>query len=345
MAPRIRHHGLPRLVVGSRLCATTPKSNLPLRVRRRAKPVSVLPLPATAAFSTSFARRQDLIKQQQQEEEQQQQQQQQTPPPPPPPQPQPQPQPKQDPKKKPRFPLSRVLSAGIFLLIGTAAGSGVRLFVAPPEPPTPGSEADRYTIEALHEQAAKLPIVVRLSADPDWDSWDAYDTLTPEHRAQHITAGALGGARGVGGYQRVFYHAESGEFISVVFFGAATAGWPGVVHGGTLATLLDESCGRAAFRQWGGRAGVTANLQLEYLAPTLANGFYVLRVKPRGEEELPESERGKRHYKCFVDATVEDVASGKVTVAAQALFVGGEGKGKKKTPGLALPLAKENLRF
>jgi acyl-coenzyme A thioesterase PaaI-like protein len=173
--------------------------------------------------------------------------------------------------------------------------------------------------------------VQQLSADPAWQSWDAYESFSPEQRAQHITAGALAGSRGVGGYQRIFYHPASGEFVSIIYFGAATTGWPGVVHGGCLATILDESCGRAAFKQWGGKPGVTASLTLEYKRVTLANGFYVVRVRPRAEEDLPESERGKRHYKCFVDATVEDAATGTVTVTAEALFVGGQGKRKKKS--------------
>jgi hypothetical protein len=94
---------------------------------------------------------------------------------------------------------------------------------------------------------------------------------------------------------------------------------------------LDESCARAAFkdREWGGRTGMTARLALEYKKVTMANGFYVVRVKVKGEGDLPERERGKRHYKCWVDAQVEDAVTGVVTVTAEALFVGGQGKKKK----------------
>ncbi|KAK3336112.1 HotDog domain-containing protein [Cercophora scortea] len=237
----------------------------------------------------------------------------------------------------------RFVSAAIFLLLGSLGGSSLRVLIAPPEPPTPGSEADGYTIELLHEQAEQLPIVQQLSADPAWESWDAYNTLSAEHKAQHIAAGALAGSRGFGGFQRIFYNAQTGELISVVFFGAAIVGWPGVVHGGALATLLDESCGRAAFKQWGGLSGMTASLKLQYVKATLSNGFYVLRVKPRSEEELDESERGKRHYKALVDATIEDAVTGRTTVIAEALFVGGHGKnglGKLK-----LANKDENLQF
>lgn len=241
------------------------------------------------------------------------------------------PNPSEPPKREKKRLVPRIIFAAFFILIGTAAGSSVRLLLTPPNPPEPGSEEDEYTKRVLAGQAARLGIVQQLSADPAWQSWDAYESLSAEHKAQHITAGALAGARGVGGYQRVFYHAPTGELVSVVYFGAATTGWPGVVHGGCLATILDESCGRAAFKQWGGRPGVTATLTLDYKKATLANGFYVVRVRPRADEDLPESERGKRHYKCYVDATIEEAVTGNVTVTAEALFVGGEGKDKKQS--------------
>ncbi|KAK4236110.1 HotDog domain-containing protein [Achaetomium macrosporum] len=256
--------------------------------------------------------------------------------------------PTEPPKKKPRL-APRLILAIACTLLGATLGSSARLLLNPPTPLTPGSEQDAYTIRVLHEQASKLPIVQQLTSDPaTWEeSWDAYESLSPEHRAQHISAGALAGSRGVGGYQRVWRHKSTGELVSVIYFGSATTGWPGVVHGGCLATILDESCGRAAFREWGGRAGVTASLGLEYKNVTLANGFYVVRVRVRPEEELPEKERGKRHYKCFVDATVEDAATGTVTVVAEALFVGGQGKnGKNKVGGVLRGNAQDaHLRF
>lgn len=226
--------------------------------------------------------------------------------------------------------LSRILFTATFLLFGVVGGTSFSFLVNPPAPPTPDSREDIYTIEVLHDQASKLPIVRQLSSDSSFtESWDAYETLSPKHKSQHLMAGVMTGSRGVGGYQRIWYNPSTGELVSVVFIGGATTGWPGVVHGGLLATILDESCGRAAFKQWGGKTGVTARLELNYRKATLANGFYVIRAKPREEEQLPEEERGKRHYKVWVDATVEDANTGVVTIVSEAIFVGGAGKNKK----------------
>ncbi|KAM7205271.1 putative mitochondrial membrane protein FMP10 [Rhypophila sp. PSN 637] len=238
------------------------------------------------------------------------------------------------PKPKKKSAVRRFLFAGTFLLLGAITGASLKLLVEPPEPPTPNSPEDEYTIEVLHDQAAKLPIVKQLTSDPAFvESWDAYETLSPKHKSQHLMAGVMTGSRGVGGYQRIWYNQSTGELVSVVFLGGATTGWPGVVHGGLLATILDESCGRAAFKQWAGKTGVTARLELNYKKATLANGFYVIRARPREEEQLPEGERGKRHYKIFVDAIVEDANTGAVQVVSEAIFVGGSGKDQKKEKG------------
>ncbi|KAK3954805.1 HotDog domain-containing protein [Pseudoneurospora amorphoporcata] len=256
----------------------------------------------------------------------------------------PQAEPAPQPKKRSR--VWKIIGYGSFLLLGATMGLGFRALVSPPPPLVPGSELDLLQTKLIHRQAEDLQIVKELSADPAWESWEAYETLSPEHRAQHISAGAMAGSSGIGGYHRVWYNRETGECVSVIFFGSATTGWPGVVHGGCLATLLDESCGRAAFKKWGGQSGLTANLQLNYVSATYATKFYIIRVKPRSDEELPEEERGKSHYKIFLDASIHEAKTGNATVVAEALFVGGKGKSGKG--GLAvggLADQGENARF
>ncbi|KAK4156755.1 hypothetical protein C8A00DRAFT_40772 [Chaetomidium leptoderma] len=351
MIPRIQCRHLLRLAPRQGTA-----SSLPIRRRPQTKPPTVASqYPRLRPFSTSPSRRQEPPKQApvslSPEPE--------LPPPPtiaaqpepvdptPSPttttEPSPSPNPKQA-KPKPRL-APRLIFAVAFTLLGAAAGSSLRLVLAPPDSPAPHSETDAYTTRVLHDQALQIPLVQHLTSDPEtWEAWDAYESLSPSHRAQHIAAGALAGSRGVGGYQRVFWNKkDTKEVVSVIYFGGGTTGWPGVVHGGCLATILDESCGRAAFKAWGGRAGMTASLGLEYKKVTLANGFYVVRVRVRPEEELPERERGKRHYKCWVDASVEDAVTGVVTVVAEALFVGGQGKRNGKN-GIVAQLGGEEAQ-
>jgi acyl-coenzyme A thioesterase PaaI-like protein len=166
-------------------------------------------------------------------------------------------------------------------------------------------------VEFLQKQAEKLPIVQSLSTDPNWESYEAYSSV-PEAEAPHrLTTGPLGGARAIGGFQRIFYNKESGEIVTVIWFGGAIAGWPGVTHGGVTATIMDEILGRCAIRQFPAQTGVTANLELNYLKPVVTNSFYVVRAVPQ---------EGFTERKGWVSGRLETV-DGRVCVEAKGLFV------------------------
>ena len=79
--------------------------------------------------------------------------------------------PLQPPKKRS---LRRYIYATIFLLFGLGAGNVVRMVVAPPPPPLPGSREDRLMVEHLKEQAETISLVQSLSADPSWKSCGAF---------------------------------------------------------------------------------------------------------------------------------------------------------------------------
>lgn len=238
--------------------------------------------------------------------------------------PRPQPQPSQ-PDPPPRRRRPRWVSAAVFLLLGLTTGTAVRAVLAPPPPLLPGSEVDASLTRDIRAAADQLPVVKHLLADPEWSPGhhEAYAGIPAEARPQRITTGPLGGSRGVGGYQHVFHNGATGEVVAVVYLGTGTVGWPGVVHGGAIATLLDEHSARAALRDLAAGAGgglLTANLDITYRRPTLSSDFYVLRARAVPEEALAPEERGKRGRKVWVDATVETV-DGKVCVGCRALFV------------------------
>lgn len=222
--------------------------------------------------------------------------------------------------------------AALFFLVGSIGGQYASLVVAPPALPAAGTKDDDLMVKYLKEQAEKLPIVQSLSTDPNWTSHDAYTSLPEEERTHRLTTGPLAGARAIGGFQRIFIHKESGETVSVIWFGGAIAGWPGVTfvlfffsflaivksalltfhsHGGVTATILDETLGRCAVRQFPAHTGVTANLELNYLKPILTNAFYVIRAVP---------EEGHTEKKCWVSGRLETL-EGRVCVEAKGLFV------------------------
>ncbi|KAI1261555.1 hypothetical protein F5Y18DRAFT_419508 [Xylariaceae sp. FL1019] len=219
--------------------------------------------------------------------------------------------------------------AVVFLLLGTTGGTFLRLTVAPPALPPQGSDEDQYLQAKIQAAGAALAIVRELSADPSWTSWDAYAGVsrTPvdgriSHAETRITSGPMAGSSGLA-FQRIFHNISTGEVVTVVYFGAGLAGWPGVVHGGAIATVLDESMGRCAILRFPARTGVTANLDLSYRAPTLTNNYYVIRSQPIVTEtdEVVAADGSRRSdRKLWTQARMETV-KGKLCVEAKALFV------------------------
>ncbi|OTB10990.1 hypothetical protein K445DRAFT_322489 [Daldinia sp. EC12] len=222
-----------------------------------------------------------------------------------------------NPQPAPRRRRRGVYYSAVFLIIGLSIGTLIRLSLAPPPPYPHGSPQDLYHVSKIRDEGSALPLVRRLASDPTWKSWDAYSgTQSASIVQSRLTSGPLGGSHGLP-FQRVFRNTKTNEVISVVYLGAATAGWPGVVHGGALATLLDESLVRCAVLLFPARTGVTARLELQYRAPTLTSGFYVIRARP----VIPEGEDlSKSDRKMWVEGTLETL-HGKICVEAKALAV------------------------
>ncbi|KAG9232404.1 HotDog domain-containing protein [Amylocarpus encephaloides] len=221
-----------------------------------------------------------------------------------------------NPYEEPPPPPKRTISirgyiyAVIFFTLGSVVGKSLTVIISPPMI-EPGSEIDGKTIASIKKEAEELPIVQSLSNDPNWTYHEAYDGVAAEDKTRRFTGGPLGGARGLGGFQRVFCNKETGELVAVVHFGRGLGGIPGMTHGGVLATVLDEVLGRCALRRFPQKTGVTANLDINYLKPTLG-GFHVIRAVPVAE--------GFTDRKGWVSGRIERM-NGQVTVEAKGLFV------------------------
>lgn len=82
---------------------------------------------------------------------------------------------------------------------------------------------------------------------------------------------------------RVFRDAAAeNAIVGVVRFGDTVEGHRGIVHGGCTAAVVDELCGWASqlcVPESGRGTYVTANLNIDYRAPLLANTTVVVRVQ------------------------------------------------------------------
>ncbi|OAX84711.1 hypothetical protein ACJ72_00908 [Emergomyces africanus] len=205
--------------------------------------------------------------------------------------------------------LRSLVYVGIFGALGYGIGNALSSFLANPAPP--GSPEDTQRVVHLRRVMDSLEVVKTLRADPDYVEWEAYDNFSEEEKPHRLTSGPLSGSRNLA-VQRVFWNEKEHKATTVVHFGIGLSGWPLIVHGGTIAIVLDESLGRVAIRSFPARTGVTANLNIDYIKPVKAMGFYTVTAECDAENS---TER-----KAVVKGEVRD-SKGRLCATGKALFV------------------------
>ncbi|VVT51830.1 uncharacterized protein SAPINGB_P003227 [Magnusiomyces paraingens] len=170
----------------------------------------------------------------------------------------------------------------------------------------------------LEHELMNLPLVQALLNDPALSvrrAWAGPHYQTPPGDApwrsgQVFTAHTLHQPGGIAAKPVVFTNTTTRAATIVLHVGHRVTGFPAIVHGGVLATLLDEALGRTAFLSFPESAGVTANLKLKYKNPTWAGQFIVIRTQTDQVSERKAKVSGKVM-----------TLGGKTLVEAEALFV------------------------
>jgi acyl-coenzyme A thioesterase PaaI-like protein len=76
------------------------------------------------------------------------------------------------------------------------------------------------------------------------------------------------------------WNEEGGKsMVSIFYLGTHVSGHPGLVHGGMLATMLDQGLASCAYAAMPNKVGVTAKLEINYRKPVQAGQFLVLRAR------------------------------------------------------------------
>ena len=118
--------------------------------------------------------------------------------------------------------------------------------IAPPPPDPNHPQSIAYT-EALEDELQNLPYLEELRRRPDAQEWyetRPYMEVPKEQLANSLTAGALRGPGKLTLPPLVRARKDESESIIVIHVGHGLCGHEGIIHGGLLATLLDESLGR-----------------------------------------------------------------------------------------------------
>jgi hypothetical protein len=144
------------------------------------------------------------------------------------------------------------------LTIGIGAGGYLHGYAtARLHPPTPGTEEDAAALEALGDEMDELEIVKTMrnhAMNPDlvgpeggWLELEVQDNIAQVakdgYRTRPLTQLAMAGIQGLG-VQRAFWNSETRELVAVIWVGPRLSGWPGVAHGGAIATVFEEIMSR-----------------------------------------------------------------------------------------------------
>ena len=192
--------------------------------------------------------------------------------------------------QKPRFRWGIFLTVTCFSFVGVFLGLRAREMIAPIPRPEPGSPADEAILQVLRAKGARAPLVQELENDPGWVEIDARDHFDQDGAAleHRLLSGPLRGSRGVDGYYRVWYNPGLGVFATVAVFGAATAGWPGVVHGGLVGTVLGQELGWApTVHEWGPSLSLLLGIDIDYWKPVWVDRFHVILTTRVNPDEAP----------------------------------------------------------
>lgn len=168
----------------------------------------------------------------------------------------------------------------------------------------------------INETITTHPLATSLRADPSFTESRPHMKIPEVLRPQNLTGSTLLGPGRVTVPPLTFVHAEGKSSTSLFHLGTDVAGHPGIVHGGLLATILDEGLARTCFPALPNKVGMTANLNVDYKRPAIVERYYVLTaetVKVDGRKAWVEG----RIASLGEDGTGEP----EVVVEAKALFI------------------------
>lgn len=176
---------------------------------------------------------------------------------------------------------------------------------------TPQDEETREVEEFIQRH----PITLELRSRSGFSESRPHLKMPISMRAHSLTAGTLMGPGKVVVPPLAFNEEGGKSMVSISYLGKDLCGHPGIIHGGFLATMLDEGLARCCFGALPNKVGMTANLNVNYRAPAPAGAYVVLRATTTKVE-------GR---KAWVEGRIETlVAEGETPVVladATALFI------------------------
>ncbi|KAK2752751.1 hypothetical protein FQN55_005882 [Onygenales sp. PD_40] len=177
------------------------------------------------------------------------------------------------------------------------------------------SVAPEDVTREIDEFIDQHPLAASLREDARFSESRPHMKIPPALRERNFTAGTLSGPNKIAVPPYVWSEAGGKSLVAMLYLGSDVSGHPGLVHGGLLATILDESLARCCFPALPNGIGVTANLNIDYRSPAPAGSFFVLRA------ETTKVEGRKAWVEGRIETLPDDGQEPVVVAEAKALFI------------------------
>ncbi|TYJ56037.1 hypothetical protein B9479_003280 [Cryptococcus floricola] len=205
------------------------------------------------------------------------------------------------------------LALPVVYVAGAAFPPSIVLMILPryaPPAPVKDSPSGRAHTDDVERSLQELEVVQNMRYEikkgADWYETRPYNNYDPQKIHNSLTAGSLRGPGKLAVPPILFAKHDESEAVAIVHLGRALCGHDGIIHGGLLATVLDETLGRNALLNLPSRIGVTANLNLNYRSPCMADQFVIVRTslkELKGRKAVVEAKMETLHGDRVVDAT------------------------------------------
>ncbi|KAF2967171.1 hypothetical protein GQX73_g6358 [Xylaria multiplex] len=201
-----------------------------------------------------------------------------------------------------------------------AASPAVPTVTALVNPPTAAESLDKYKPQTEEERAVdefikNHPVSKELRTREGFTEARPHMKIPDGYRSHHLTGGLLAGPARIVVPPLVFTEDGGKSIVALSYLGVDLCGHPGIIHGGLLATMLDEGLAWCCFAALPHNMGVTANLNINYRSPAKADSYVVLRATTTKVEGRKAWVEGR------IETLVDEGETPVVLAEATALFV------------------------
>ncbi|GAW12053.1 hypothetical protein ANO14919_014090 [Xylariales sp. No.14919] len=187
-------------------------------------------------------------------------------------------------------------------------------------PPTAAESLEKYKPQTEEERAIddfikNHPLAQELRSKEGFTEARPHMKIPDGYRPHHLTGGLLAGPARIVVPPLVFTEDGGKSIVAISYLGNDLCGHPGIIHGGLLATMLDEGLAWCCFAALPHKMGVTANLNINYRSPAKADSYVVLRATTTKVEGRKAWVEGR------METLTEEGETPVVLAEATALFI------------------------